>query len=172
MKIKDYVESTAAEPEDFKSYKNPTKEQMDEVAGNSNTLKFTALPNKTIIVFPADMEHKSFLKEIGLPLNPSNTIHGVAQRTGAGYIVNKILNIKQLDKSGNFHTWAWGWLNEKGLIITGFLDKLGKDAIHYASGGSKEPVGHKEKAIIQKLPLSGEEKTSLKDWIAKHGGRN
>lgn len=111
MRFNDLFEAVGAEPEDFISYKNPTSEQMNKVAGSSGKIRFSAFRNKIIIVFPYDMDHKDFLRSIGKSLDLENSIHGIAQKTGMSWLVSKILNAKQVTAK-EFKIFDWSWIDK------------------------------------------------------------
>jgi hypothetical protein len=115
MTIHDLCEAAT---EEFRWYENPTLKQINDVAGEKDKVRFVAYPSKKVIVFPYDESPKEFLTAIKQPLDPEGSIHGIAQKAGVAWLVNKIVNLKHL--AGKFNSKDWVWLN-KYLNFSYFL---------------------------------------------------
>ena len=157
-------ESDTAE---FRWYENPTLQQINDVAGEDDKVRFAALfDGRKVIVFPYDESPKEFLKAIGQEFNKLRSLHGIAQKAGVGWLVTKVLNMKDLVEDGKFQSSNWEWVN-KFLNLRYFLKK-------------NEPHPDEPKEMKKNLHLSldkqAEEKgslnkVSLKDFLdqQKHG---
>ena len=122
MKFHNLYESSVSEPE-FKFYQNPTKEQMDEIAGENKKLHFIAYPEKEIVVFPHKISFGDFTKAFGghMGLHMYDSIFGTAQNSGMGWMLTSIVNKEYLkNKSPD----KWEWVN-KYINVNPFFKHAG-----------------------------------------------
>jgi hypothetical protein len=110
MKFRNLFEFTLAEPE-FHWYENPTKAQIAEVAGTDNKVHIIAFPEKKVVVFPIQIGFGDFIRAIEsrISLYKESSIFGIAQKSGMGWMLTKIVNREYLaDKDLS----KWEWLNK------------------------------------------------------------
>jgi hypothetical protein len=105
MKFRNLFESTTAEP-DFVWHENPTKEQIDEVAGKDGKIHFIAFPEKKLVVFPFGVSYADFLESTGKSISnlKDKALFGVAQKTGFKWMLLKIANSAYVKPEKD---WMW-----------------------------------------------------------------
>jgi hypothetical protein len=138
MKFKNLFDSTTAEP-DFVWHENPTKEQMDEIAGKDGKVHFVAFPEKKVVVFPFGVPYADFLEGTGKSISQykDKALFGTAQKTGFKWMLLKIANSAYVKPSED-----WMWLDKYIDIKTlmNFAWSQYKDKFRATKDKSEEEV--------------------------------
>jgi len=175
MKFRNLFESTMAEPE-FHWYENPTKEQIDEVAGTDNKVHIIAFPEKKVVVFPVQIGFGDFIRtrESRISLHKESAIFGIAQKSGMGWMLTKIVNREYLaDKDLS----KWEWLNKyidlKPLSIHNEKPEDRTENIKKEIKQVSNTARDKFKNMTDvKGNTAGMKKTSLEKFVKDYGEQN
>ena len=163
MKLGSLYEASMAEP-DFKWYENPSKEQINEVAGRDNKIHFIAFPEKRMVVFPHQISFKEFMEARGgkLHFHKEDAIFGVAQKSGLGWMLLTIANKKYMP---DLDLSKWEWL-DKYINTKVYSSHSGEKKFHeYQKPIPPENIEDKQ---IKNAKLN---KTNLKDFLDKYGSQ-
>jgi hypothetical protein len=164
-----------AEP-DFKWYKNPTKEQIDEVAGSNNKVHFIAFPEKQVVVFPFEIPFLEFVRARGgeISHHKETGLFGTAQKSGMGWMVLTIANKKHL-KNKDLTQWEWlgKYVDIKPLAIHSVKPDEKTENIKKEIKQVSNTARDRFKNIYDKKgETSGMEKTSLDKFLKNYGNQN
>ena len=121
-------------------FKNPTRKEMDEVAGNDKVLRFFAhYPTKTFYIFDSEYIHQEVASSLGfrdIYSSPKiNILGGVARKKGNVWDIEFIDNLEiskfredeeNKKRIADFYNKNWSWVG-KYVNIDSYIQRLKKE---------------------------------------------